>query len=118
MRRRDFTLLLGATASAWTVPARAQQAKLPVLGFLGSASAARYTATLAAVRGGLSDAGFVENKNLQIEYRWADFQYDRLPALAAELVKKPVNVIFTTGSVVSAIAAKSATTTVPVVFAN
>jgi putative tryptophan/tyrosine transport system substrate-binding protein len=117
MRRRDFTLLLGTTASAWALPARAQ-AKLPVLGFLGSASAARYAGTLASLRGGLNDAGFVENKNLLIEYRWADFQYDKLPALAAELVKKPVNVIYATGSVVSAIAAKAATATIPIVFAN
>jgi putative ABC transport system substrate-binding protein len=77
-----------------------------------------YTATLAAVRRGLNEAGLVERQNLLIEYRWADFQYERLPALAAELVKRPVDAIFATGSVVSAIAAKSATATIPIVFAN
>jgi putative tryptophan/tyrosine transport system substrate-binding protein len=117
LRRREFLALL-AGAVAWPVGAEAQQSRVPVLGFLASASEARYTATAAAVRKGLNEAGYFEKQNLLIEYRWADFQYDRLPALAAELVKRPVDAIFATGSVVSAIAAKSATASIPIVFAN
>jgi putative tryptophan/tyrosine transport system substrate-binding protein len=105
-------------AAAWPLEARAQQSRLPVLGFLASASEARYTETAAAVRRGLNEAGYVEKQNLLIDYRWADFQYERLPALAAELVKRPVDAIFATGSVVSAIAAKRATASIPIVFAN
>jgi ABC-type uncharacterized transport system substrate-binding protein len=115
-RREVFGLLGGALA--WPIAARAEQSRVPVLGFLASASEARYTATLAAVRKGLSESGFIEQQNLLIDYRWADFQYEKLPALAAELVKRPVNVIFATGSVVSALAAKSATPSIPIVFAN
>jgi putative ABC transport system substrate-binding protein len=89
-----------------------------MLGFLASASEARYTETAAAVRRGLNEAGYVEKQNLLIDYRWADFQYERLPALAAELVKRPVDAIFATGSVVCAIAAKRATASIPIVFAN
>src|SRR5262245_53269634 len=91
---------------------------MPVLGFLVRASETRYEATRTAIGRGLNEAGFVEKRNLLIEYRWADFRYERLPVLAAELVARRVDVIFTTGSVVSALAAKAATTTVPVVFAN
>jgi putative ABC transport system substrate-binding protein len=120
MKRREFiTLLSGAAAtSLCQSAARAQRSKLPVLGFLASASEAGYTTTANSVRSGLNEAGYTEKKNLLIEYRWADFQYERLPTLAAELVKKQVDVIFATGSVVSAIAAKSATTKIPIVFAN
>ena len=114
MRRREFITLVGGTAVAWPLAGRAQANK-PVLGFLGSASEARYEATRTAIRSGLNEAGFVEKRNLLIEYRWADFRYDRLPALAAELVARRVDVIFTTGSVVSALAAKAATTTIPIV---
>ena len=118
MRRREFITLLGGAAAAWPFTARAQQARMPVLGFLGSAAEADYKTTTAAVRSGLNEAGYVEKQNLLIEYRWATFQYDRLPALAAELANLPVDVIFATGSVVSAIAAKSATASIPIVFAN
>src|SRR4051812_36092835 len=117
MRRREFITLLGG-AVAWPIGAEAQLTRTPVLGFLASASEARYAVTVAAVRRGLNEAGLVEKQNLLIEYRWADFHYERLPALAAELVKRPVDAIFATGSVVSAIAAKSATASIPIVFAN
>jgi putative tryptophan/tyrosine transport system substrate-binding protein len=93
----------------WPLSAEAEQLKMPVLGFLASASEASYTETIVALWKGSYEAGFVEKQNLLIEYRWANFQYERLPALAAQLVKRPVDVIFATGSVVSAIAAKSAT---------
>src|SRR5262249_49073319 len=118
MRRRDFITLLGAAAATWPPAVPAPQSKMPVLGFLGSASEARYQASRTNVTRGLNEAGFVEKQNLLIEYRWADFRYDRLPALAAELVARRVDVIYTTGSVVSALAAKAATTTIPIVFAN
>jgi putative ABC transport system substrate-binding protein len=118
MRRREVVISLLGGAVAWPIAARAQQSRMPVLGFLASASQARYTATLAAVRRGLNEAGYVEKQNLLIDYRWADFQYERLPALAAELVKRPVDAIFATGSVVSALAAKAATANIPIVFAN
>jgi ABC transporter substrate binding protein len=118
MKRREFIVALGGAAAGWPLVAQAQQARTPVLGFLGSAAEADYKTTTAALRRGLNEAGYVEKKNLLIDYRWADFQYERLPALAAELVKRPVDAIFATGSVVSALAAKSATATIPIVFAN
>jgi putative tryptophan/tyrosine transport system substrate-binding protein len=116
--RRHFITVLGGAAAAWPLVVRAQQSRLPVLGFLASASQVAYTTTAASVRRGLNEAGYVEKQNLLIEYRWADFQYERLPTLAAELVKRPVDAIFATGSVVSAIAAKTATSSIPIVFAN
>jgi putative tryptophan/tyrosine transport system substrate-binding protein len=119
VKRREFITLLGGAAATWPLAATAQEpSKMPVLGFLASASAAGYASSIAALGKGLNEAGYVEKRNLLIEYRWADFHYDRLPALAAELVSRPADVIFTTGSIVSALAAKSATTTIPVVFAN
>jgi ABC-type uncharacterized transport system substrate-binding protein len=117
VKRREFITLLGGVA-AWPVAARAQQPTMPVIGFLGSASQASYIPTQAAVHRGLNEAGYVEKQNLLVEYRWANFQYERLPALAAELASRPVKAIFATGSVVSALAAKSATATIPIVFAN
>jgi putative ABC transport system substrate-binding protein len=116
--RREFSALLGSAVALSPVGAQGQQLRLPLLGFLGSASAGRYTTTLAAVRRGLNEGGFIEKQNFLVEYRWADFQYERLPALAAELVTLPVDAIFATGSVVSALAAKSATVQIPIVFAN
>ena len=117
MRRREFVTLMGGTAM-WPLAAQAQQARIPVLGFLVSASEANYQDQISAAHRGLNEAGYVEKQNLLIDYRWADFQYERLPALAAELVKRPVDAIFATGSAVSALAAKAATASIPIVFAN
>jgi putative tryptophan/tyrosine transport system substrate-binding protein len=117
MPRRGFIALIGG-AAAWPVASRAQQPKMPVIGFLASASASAYSNTIASFQTGLNETGYFEGRNLQVEYRWADFHYDRLPALAAELVQRRVAAIFTTGSVISAMAAKSATATIPIVFAN
>ena len=117
MRRRHFITLVGGVA-AWPIAARAQQPAMPVIGFLVSASAQGYGRVMGPIREGLKQAGFVEGENLAIEYRWADYHYDRLPKLAAELVQRRVSVIFTTGSIVSALAAKSATNSIPIVFAN
>jgi putative tryptophan/tyrosine transport system substrate-binding protein len=105
MKRRVFLSLLGGTAVAWPLAARAQQPVIPVMGFLASASADGYGWVLPHVREGLAAAGYVEGQNLTIEYRWADDQYDRLPALAADLVRRPVAAIFATGGVASALGA-------------
>jgi len=112
-----FIALLGAAASR-PLAAAAEPAKQPVLGVLGSATGEAYTNTVKFARQGLAETGFVEGRNLTVEHRWADFRYERLPALAAELVQRKVDVIFSTGSVVSALAAKSATSTIPIVFGN
>src|SRR6516162_3674821 len=117
MKRREVITLLRGAAALPPAAGGGERRKAGV-GFFGSASEADYKTTTAAVGRGLNEAGFVEKQNLLIDYRWADFQYDRLPALAAELVKRPVDAIFATGSVVSALAAKAATATIPIVFAN
>jgi putative tryptophan/tyrosine transport system substrate-binding protein len=117
MRRREFIAGLGG-AAAWPLVAQAQQPSMPTVGFLVSASKQGYVGPVGDIRDGIRDAGYVEGKNIAIEYRFADYQYARLPALAADLVSRQVAVIVTTGSVVSAIAAKSATATIPIVFAN
>ena len=88
MRRRQFITMLGGAAAAWPISGEAQQSRMPVLGFLGSASETSYTATLAAVRRGLNEAGLVERQNLLIEYRWAKDDYDRLARLAAESLRR------------------------------
>ena len=115
MRRRELALLLGGAMMTSRI-LRAQQKAMPVIGLLGSTSPGANAASVAAFRQGLSETGYVEGKNVAIEYRWAEGHYDWLPALAADLVSRKVDVITVLGGTPSALAAKTATSTIPIVF--
>jgi putative ABC transport system substrate-binding protein len=116
IKRRAFIALLGGAAAGWPLVARAQQAAMPVIGFLSSRAPEDSPHLVVAFRHGLADGGFVEGQNVAIEYRWARGQYDLLPGMAAELVSRRVNVLTAAGGEPSALAAKRATSTIPIVF--
>src|ERR1043166_2364088 len=116
MKRRTVITLLGGAATAWPVAARAQQTAMPVIGYLNSTTPEGFSGSLRALRQGLKESGYVEGENLAIEYRWAENQAERLPELAADLVRRQGAVIVPVGGGASAAAAKAATATIPIVF--
>jgi len=116
VNRREFITLIGGAVAAWPRGARAQQPAMPVIGFLNSASPEAFGPYVAGFRQGLQEGGYVEGKNIAIDYRWAGGQYNKLPALAAELVSRRVSVIAATGGIPSAQSAKEATASIPIVF--
>jgi putative tryptophan/tyrosine transport system substrate-binding protein len=116
MRRRDFITLIGGAAAGWPLAARAQQPTMPVIGWLGSGAPDAFANDVAAFRRGVNESGFVEGKTVATEYRWADNETDRLPALAAELVRRRVAAILASGGALPTRAAKAATSSIPIVF--
>jgi putative ABC transport system substrate-binding protein len=118
MRRREFLTLVGGVTAAWPLGARAQPAAMPVIGYLHSGSPKAFERGVAAFRKGLNDTGYVDGQNVTIEYRWAEGHFDRLPALAADLVHREVAVLVAQGGATTAIVAKAATTTIPIVFSS